>query len=233
MSHFYMTVQLILRLILNAVGVGLGPDKGTPRKEDSGMKVKEKLGERRGRPRKYAQGEMQYRKLWLPENLLTELRIAARVRGYTTNDEIISRLITSLQFSPRRPVIKTGEGQRLVALARLFDEFIQSRLEVIRQQYAAELKNQEDKKVFIPGQKRAFSSSFPVNLKRDIGISARFNKQSMNEEIMQRLLGSLNYLTEHQLPENEEVHRLRELAVLFDEFITEKVSRAENPLISG
>lgn len=197
------------------------------------MKVKEKMGGGRGRPRKYAQGEMQYRKLWLPENLLTELRVAARVRGYTTNDEIISRLITSLQFSPRRPVIKTGEGQRLVALARLFDEFIQSRLEVIRQQYAAELKNQEDKKVFVPGQKRAFSSSFPVNLRRDIDISARFNKQSMNEEIMQRLLGSLNYLTEHQLPENEEVHRLRELAVLFDEFITEKVSRAENPLSSN
>lgn len=197
------------------------------------MKVKEKMGDGRGRPRKYAQGEMQYRKLWLPENLLTELRVAARVRGYTTNDEIISRLITSLQFSPRRPVIKTGEGQRLVALARLFDEFIQSRLEVIRQQYAAESRNQEDKKVFVPGQKRAFSSSFPVNLRRDIDISARFNKQSMNEEIMQRLLSSLNYLTEHQLPENEEVHRLRELAVLFDEFITEKVSRAENPLSSN
>ncbi len=50
---------------------------------------------------------------------------------------------------------------------------------------------------------------------------------------MQQLLGSLNYLTEHQLPENEEVHRLRELAVLFDEFITEKVSQAENPLSSN
>ncbi|MGP2417274.1 Arc family DNA-binding protein [Pantoea ananatis] len=199
----------------------------------SSMKVKEKMGGGRGRPRKYAQGEVQYRKLWLPENLLTELRVAARVRGYTTNDEIISRLIFSLQFSPRRPLIKTDEGQRLIALARMFDEFIQSRLDIIRQTYAEDEKKNEDKKIFIPGQRRAFSSSFPVNLRRDIDISARFNRRSMNDEIMQRLLGSLNYLTEHQLPENEEVHRLRELAVLFDEFIYEKVGRAENPLSSG
>ncbi len=49
-------------------------------------------------------------------------------------------------------------------------------------------------------------------------------------EIQERLLDSLNYLTEQQLPENEEVRRLRELAILFDEFILEKVVVAENPL---
>ena len=52
----------------------------------------------------------------------------------------------------------------------------------------------------------------------------------MNMEIQVRLLDSLNYLTEQQLPENEEVRRLRELAILFDEFILEKVVVAENPL---
>lgn len=199
------------------------------------MKVKEKLGDGRGRPRKYAHGEMQYRKLWLPENLLTELRVAARVRGYTTNDEVISRLVSSLRFTPRRPVIKTDGGQRLVALARMFDEFIQSRLEIIRREYAENNHQHEtgDRKTFVPGKNRAFSSSFPVNLRRDMEISARFNQHSVNQEIMERLLASLNYFTEQQLPENEEIHRLRALAILFDEFISEKVVVAENPLTNN
>ncbi|MEN4633254.1 hypothetical protein ABEG88_22625 [Pantoea agglomerans] len=194
------------------------------------MKVKENMGDGRGRPRKYARGEMQYRKLWLPENLLMELRVAARVRRYTTNDEIISRLIASMHFSPRRHIIKTDEGQRLVALARMFDEFIQSRLDVIREEYQPDESVRGKKKPFVPGKNRAFSSSFPENLRRDMEISARFNRRSMNMEIQERLLDSLNYLTEQQLPENEEVRRLRELAILFDEFILEKVVVAENPL---
>lgn len=194
------------------------------------MKVKEKMGDGRGRPRKYARGEMQYRKLWLPENLLMELRVAARVRRYTTNDEIISRLISSLHFSPRRHVIKTDEGQRLVALARMFDEFIQSRLDVIRAEYQVQDDALTEKKPFVPGKNRSFSSSFPENLRRDMEISARFNRRSMNMEIQDRLLDSLNYLTEQQLPENEEVKRLRELAILFDEFILDKVVVAENPI---
>ena len=194
------------------------------------MKVKEKMGDGRGRPRKYARGEMQYRKLWLPENLLMELRVAVRVRRFTTNDEIISRLITSMQFSPRRHVIKTDEGQRLVALARMFDEFIQSRLDIIRVEFQQNEMRQAEKKPFAPGKNTAFSSSFPENLWRDMEISARFNRRSVNMEIQQHLLASLNYLTEQQLPENEEVRRLRELAILFDEFILEKVVVAENPL---
>ncbi|MBU6520907.1 hypothetical protein KOL70_23480 [Pantoea sp. B270] len=194
------------------------------------MKVKEKMADGRGRPRKYARGEMQYRKLWLPENLLMELRVAARVRRYTTNDEIISRLITSMQFSPRRHVIKTDEGQRLVALARMFDEFIQSRLDIIREKCRNDEEKNTDKKTFTPGKSKAFSSSFPENLRRDMEISARFNRRSVNMEIQVRLLDSLNYLTEQQLPENEEVRRLRELAILFDEFILEKVVVAENPI---
>lgn len=194
------------------------------------MKVKENMGDGRGRPRKYARGEMQYRKLWLPENLLMELRVAARVRRYTTNDEIISRLIASMQFMPRRHIIKTDEGQRLVALARMFDEFIQSKLDIIRAEFQQEESGRTEKKPFVPGKNRAFSSSFPENLRRDMEISARFNRRSMNMEIQERLLGSLNYLTEQQLPENEEVRRLRELAILFDEFILDKVVVAENPL---
>jgi hypothetical protein len=109
------------------------------------MKVKEKMGDGRGRPRKYARGEMQYRKLWLPENLLMGCEWR-KGQNFTTNDEIISRLIASLNFSPRRHIIKTDEGQRLVALARLFDEFLQARLDVIRKKYQAEKISDNGKK---------------------------------------------------------------------------------------
>ncbi|MFD3232102.1 Arc family DNA-binding protein [Rahnella aceris] len=194
------------------------------------MKVKEKIYERRGRPRKYTMGEVRYRVLWAPENLLLELRIAARVRGVSMNDEVVGRLIQSLDFTPKKPIIKTEEGERLLALARLFDEFIQAHLDMLREKYAQEATVVDDKRQFVAGKMRRFSSSFPVNLKKDMEISARFNQRSMNQEIVQRLLGSLNYFTEQQLPENEEIKRLRALAMLFDEFIVSKVAVAENPL---
>lgn len=194
------------------------------------MKVKEKLGENRGRPRKYTQGEVRYRVLWAPDNLLLELRIAARVRSVSMNDEVVARLVKSLNFTPKKPLIRTEEGERLLALARLFDEFIQSRLDVIREEFSRSHPEKVGNREFIPGVMRRFSSSFPVNLKKDMEISARFNRRSMNQEIVQRLLASLNYFTEQQLPENEEVQRLRALAILFDEFITSRVAIAENPL---
>ncbi|WP_421589729.1 Arc family DNA-binding protein, partial [Rahnella aceris] len=183
-----------------------------------------------GRPRKYTMGEVRYRVLWAPENLLLELRIAARVRGVSMNDEVVGRLIQSLDFTPKKPIIKTEEGERLLALARLFDEFIQAHLDMLREKYAQEATVVDDKRQFVAGKMRRFSSSFPVNLKKDMEISARFNQRSMNQEIVQRLLGSLNYFTEQQLPENEEIKRLRSLAMLFDEFIVSKVAVAENPL---
>lgn len=194
------------------------------------MKVKEKIYERRGRPRKYTMGEVRYRVLWAPENLLLELRIAARVRGVSMNDEVVGRLIQSLDFTPKKPIIKTEEGERLLALARLFDGFIQAHLDMLREKYSQEATVVDDKRQFVAGKMRRFSSSFPVNLKKDMEISARFNQRSMNQEIVQRLLGSLNYFTEQQLPENEEIKRLRSLAMLFDEFIVSKVAVAENPL---
>lgn len=157
-------------------------------------------------------------------------RLAKPVLAYDFFRFLRRPLIASLNFSPRRHIIKTDEGQRLVALARLFDEFLQARLDVIRKKYQAEKISDNGKKTFVPGKNRAFSSSFPENLRRDMEVSARFNRRSMNREIMERLLDSLNYLTEQQLPENEEVWRLRELAILFDEFISGKVVKAENPL---
>lgn len=203
--------------------------RGTPTYgvKNNHMKVKEELGPRRGRPRKFSAGETEQRNIRAPENLLMELRVAARLRGVSTNDEIISRLIQSMDFTPRKPVIKTEEGERLMALARLFDEFIQARVEEIREKYRDETPEQVGKKTFIPGPMRMFSCSFPVRLRDQMIISARFNQQSTNHEIYHRLLASFNYLTDQQLPENEEVHRLRSLAMMFDEFVISRVSDAE------
>lgn len=191
------------------------------------MKVKEQLGPGRGRPRKFSVGETEQRNIRAPENLLIELRIAARLRGVSTNDEIISRLIQSMAFTPKKPVIKTEEGERLMALARLFDEFIQDQLDEIREKYRAEMQKPGEKKSFIAGPMRMFSCSFPVSLRKQMVISARFNQQSTNHEIYQRLLASFNYLTDQQLPENDEVHRLRALALMFDEFVISRVGDAE------
>lgn len=47
-------------------------------------------------------GEVRYRVLWAPENLLLELRIAARVRGVSMNNEVVGRLIQSLDFTPKK-----------------------------------------------------------------------------------------------------------------------------------
>lgn len=60
----------------------------------------------------------------ISEHLLMKLRMAARISPYTTNDEIISWFIASMHCSPPRHIIKTDEGQRLVALAKMFDAFI-------------------------------------------------------------------------------------------------------------
>ena len=195
------------------------------------MKVKEKIAERRGRPRKYMLGEVRYRVLWAPENLLMELRVAARVTGVSMNDEVVSRLVHSMDYTPKKPIIKTEEGERFVALTRLFDEFIQSHLAMLREKYLPAELPLEGKREFVPGKMKRFSSSFPVNLKKDMEINAQFNQRSMNQEIVQRLLASLNYLTDKQFPESEEIQRLRALALLFDEFVTSKVAEAENPLM--
>lgn len=195
------------------------------------MKVKEKIAERRGRPRKYHLGEVRYRVLWAPENLLMELRVAARIRGVSMNDEVVSRLVHSMDYSPKKPIIKTEEGERFVALTRLFDEFIQEHLAMLRDKYLPEPSSKSAPREFVAGKMKRFSSSFPMNLKKDMEINAQFNQRSVNQEIVQRLLGSLNYLTDKQFPESEEIQRLRALALLFDEFVTAKVGEAENPLM--
>lgn len=191
------------------------------------MKENEPVTEKRGRPRKYSEGEVRYRVLWAPENLLMELRVAARLRGVSMNDELVGRLNQSINFEPTNSIISSAEGERYLALARLFEEFIQAHLDILRSKYADVSQSDKTAKEFVPGKLKRFSSSFPVELKKQMEISARFNRRSMNQEIVQRLLGTLNYFTEQQLPENEEIKQLRSLTMLFDEFIVSKISESE------
>lgn len=205
------------------------------------MKENEIVREKRGRPRKYAEGEVRFRVLWAPENLLMELRVAARVRGVSMNDELVGRLNQSINFKPTNPTISSEDGERFLALSRLFEEFIQAHLDILREKYSSEAKTDSAEREFIPGKLKRFSSSFPVALKKQMEMSARFNRRSINQEIVQRLLGTLNYFTEQQLPENEEIQKLRSMATLFDEFIVSKISDTEtneskqhdNDLING
>ena len=92
------------------------------------MKVKEKLGDERGRPRKFAPGDEVRWGLRMPEDLLMELRISARVAGHSINDEMLSRLMASLNYKPKKETLDSQEGKRLVTLARYFSEFIESKV---------------------------------------------------------------------------------------------------------
>ncbi|WP_316045812.1 Arc family DNA-binding protein [Serratia ficaria] len=91
------------------------------------MKVKENMGDDRGRPRKFAPGEITKYALRIPENLLNELRVSARIQKHSLNDEILSRLMLSLNYSPKRPVSRTEEAEQLIILAREFAEFLESK----------------------------------------------------------------------------------------------------------
>ena len=88
------------------------------------MKVKEKMWDGRGRPRKFRPGEAVEWRLRAPDNLLMELRVCARTGKRSVNDEIIARLLQSLNYQPDVPVIKTAEGERLISLAVKFEDLM-------------------------------------------------------------------------------------------------------------
>ncbi|MDA4818888.1 Arc family DNA-binding protein, partial [Enterobacter hormaechei] len=84
------------------------------------MKVKEKMWEGRGRPRKFQPGEAVEWRLRIPDNLLMELRICARAGKRSVNDEIMARLLLSLNYQPDVPLIKTADAEKLISLAVKF-----------------------------------------------------------------------------------------------------------------
>jgi hypothetical protein len=166
----------------------------------------------------------------ISEHLLMKLHMATRISPYTTNEEIISWFIASMHISPPRHIIKTDEGQRRVALTKMFDAFIQSSLSVIREENQPEELVRAEKKPLFQGENRLFSSSFVENLRRDMVISTQLNRRNLNMAIQQRLLDSLNYITEQPPLIMEGVRRLWELAILFGVVILENFIMTQNPL---
>jgi hypothetical protein len=53
-----------------------------------------------------------------------ELRVCARTGDRSVNDEIIARLLISLNYQPHIPVIRTAEGERLISLAVKFEHWL-------------------------------------------------------------------------------------------------------------
>lgn len=87
------------------------------------MKVKENVGWSRPSTQVPAVKRWEWR-LRAPDNLLMELRICARAGNRSVNEEIIAVLLLSLNYQPGKPVIKTAEGERLIALAVRFEEWL-------------------------------------------------------------------------------------------------------------
>lgn len=201
------------------------------------MKVKEKLWGQRGRPRKFTAGEIVEWRLRAPDNLLMELRVCARIAERSVNDEIIARLLISLNYQPHVPVIKTAEGERLISLAVKFEEWLDDLLgqgeEPCTQGESVEGQDKivwmwrDGERVLIPGKTSGYSMRIPENLASEIRIMARVHKRSLNDEMLTRLMNSLGYFTERVLDQNEDAQALKVLCLAFEWYIRERITEAE------
>lgn len=201
------------------------------------MKVKEKMWEGRGRPRKFRAGEAVEWRLRAPDNLLMELRVLARMGQRSVNDEIIARLLLSLNYQPDKPIIRTAEGERLIGLAVKFEQWLDEVLGIdIKAE--TELANsqarhedawmwREGERVLIPGKTSGYSMRLPENLADEIRIMARVHKRSLNDEMLTRLMNSLGYLTGRLLDQNEDAQALKVMCVAFEWYLKEKISEVE------
>jgi len=201
------------------------------------MKVKEKMWEGRGRPRKFRPGEAVEWRLRAPDNLLMELRICARVGKRSVNDEIIARLLLSLNYQPGHPVIKTAEAERLISLAVKFEEWLGQLLDgsgagidenAVQDVHAEQLWMwREGERVLLPGKTTGYSMRIPENLAEEIRTMARVHKRSLNDEMLTRLMNTLGYFTERILDQNEDTQALKVLCMEFEVFLKERISDAE------
>jgi len=201
------------------------------------MKVKEKMWEGRGRPRKFRPGEAVEWRLRAPDNLLMELRICARVGKRSVNDEIIARLLLSLNYQPGHSVIKTAEAERLISLAVKFEEWLGQLLDrsgagidenTVQDVHAEQLWMwREGERVLLPGKTTGYSMRIPENLAEEIRTMARVHKRSLNDEMLTRLMNTLGYFTERILDQNEDAQALKVLCMEFEVFLKERISDAE------
>lgn len=205
------------------------------------MKVKEKMWGQRGRPRKFRAGETVEWRLRAPDNLLMELRICGRVGQRSINDEIIARLLMSLNYQPDKPVIITAEGERLVSLAARFEQWLDDLLGIDKgepSQVGMELSSnnahedvwmwREGERVLIPGKTSGYSMRIPENLADEIRVMARVHKRSLNDEMLTRLMNSLGYFTSRVLEQNEDAQALKVLCIAFECYLKDKISEAES-----
>lgn len=205
------------------------------------MKVKEKMWGQRGRPRKFRAGETVEWRLRAPDNLLMELRICGRVGQRSINDEIIARLLMSLNYQPDKPVIITAEGERLVSLAARFEQWLDDLLGIDKgepSQVGMELSSnnahedvwmwREGERVLIPGKTSGYSMRIPENLADEIRVMARVHKRSLNDEMLTRLMNSLGYFTSRVLEQNEDAQALKVLCIAFEYYLKDKISEAES-----
>lgn len=201
------------------------------------MKVKEKMWGHRGRPRKFIAGETVEWRLRAPDNLLMELRVCARIGERSVNDEIIARLLMSLNYQPHVPVIKTAEGERIISLAVKFEEWLGFLLgvsegesvpaEAVSEQPRLSWMWRDGERVLIPGKTSGYSMRIPENLASEIRIMAKVHKRSLNDEMLTRLMNSLGYFTGRILDQNEDAQALKVLCMTFEWYLREKISEAE------
>ncbi|EAO0630706.1 Arc family DNA-binding protein [Salmonella enterica] len=201
------------------------------------MKVKEKMWDKRGRPRKFQPGEVVEWRLRAPDNLLMELRICARMGKRSINDEIIARLLLSLNYHPDVPLIKTVDGERLISLAVKFENWLSDLFgddgEIEMDERDSNIQPErlwiwrKGERVLLPGKATGYSMRIPENLAVEIRTMARVHKRSLNDEMLTRLMSTLNYFTERVLDQNENAQALKVLCIEFEEFIKEKISETE------
>jgi Arc-like DNA binding domain. len=201
------------------------------------MKVKEKMWDGRGRPRKFQPGEAVEWRLRAPDNLLMELRICARAGNRSVNEEIIARLLLSLNYQPGKPVIKTAEGERLIALAVRFEEWLVRLLDEGSVEVGGGIKTplkqeqlwvwREGERILLPGKTTGYSMRIPENLADEIRAMAKVHNRSLNDEMLTRLMSTLDYFTERLLDQNEDAQALKVLCMEFEVFLKEKIREVE------
>lgn len=200
------------------------------------MKVKEKMYEGRGRPRKFQPGEVVEWRLRAPDNLLLELRICARVAKRSINDEIISRLLISLNYQSDKPIIRTAKAEKLISLAARFEDWLDSILSVDGNGHPAVDDGAQDdilwvwykgERELITGKASGYSMRIPENLADEIRVMARVHGRSLNEEMLTRIMVSMGYYTDRILDQNEDAQALKVLCVEFEKYLKERIDDAE------
>lgn len=201
------------------------------------MKVKEKMWEGRGRPRKFQPGETVEWRLRAPDNLLMELRICARAGKRSVNEEIIARLLLSLNYHPDVPLIKTADAEKLISLAVKFELWLEQLLDTgggdkdgknISSVHEEMLWMwREGERILLPGKTTGYSMRIPENLADEVRVMARVHHRSLNDEMLTRLMNTLGYFTARVLDQNEDAQALKVLCMEFEVFLKEKISDAE------